>query len=297
MIRQEKTFFPRKKRAPYFGNPNASVSLSDDNALPSTPAAATTFAGANINTPASHTEGDSGSNFARSPSALRPIASLSRLPRMASETTGKAAVMPTNRRSEANFLLLQDESSDHPHNDSIRNDKRNHSSSYTPESTKGGGNNATIPPAPPSSLHTIITPDWRLRVRMRTVGVGLVLALNIGTDPPDTIKPHPCASLLCWMDPATVSRSKARESIGERLEQQYAVWQLARTARPLRYRRALDPTVDDVRNLCVQLRRQARNEYVVLATAVPYQLCCRSVAAWFVPAMPRLICGSYKISP
>jgi hypothetical protein len=114
----------------------------------------------------------------------------------------------------------------------------------------------------PSS--SIITPDWRLRVRMRTVGVGLVLALNIGTDPPDAVKPHPCAVLQCWMDPRTVSRSKAKEYIGERLEQQYAVWQLAlrgSTARnPVRYRRASDPTVDDVRSLCIQLRRQARNE-------------------------------------
>jgi hypothetical protein len=91
---------------------------------------------------------------------------------------------------------------------------------------------------------TTIRPDWRLRVRMRTTGIGLVLCLNIGTDPPDLVKPHPCAVLQGWMDPTTVSRQKAKEWIGERLEQQYAAWQLARTARPLRYRRAADPTVD-----------------------------------------------------
>jgi Raptor N-terminal CASPase like domain len=106
----------------------------------------------------------------------------------------------------------------------------------------------------------MISPDWRLRDRMKTVGVGLVMALNVGTDPPDVVKPHPCAVLQCWMDPRTVSRAKAKEIIGERLEQQYAKWQLARTARPLKYRRALDPTVEDVRNLCLQLRRQARTE-------------------------------------
>jgi WD40 repeat protein len=110
----------------------------------------------------------------------------------------------------------------------------------------------------------IITPDWRLRDRMKTVGVGLILALNVGTDPPDVTKPSPCATLQCWMDPFCCSRAKAKEWIGERLEQQYAKWQLAKTARPLKYRRALDPTVEDVRTLCMNLRRQARTERVLL---------------------------------
>lgn len=109
-----------------------------------------------------------------------------------------------------------------------------------------------------------IEPDWRLRDRMKTVGVGLVLALNIGTDPPDISKPHPCAVLECWIDPRSVSRAKAKEIIGERLEMQYAKWQLVRTARPLKHKRALDPTIEDVRSLCLQMRRQARNERILL---------------------------------
>lgn len=110
-------------------------------------------------------------------------------------------------------------------------------------------------------------PDWRLRDRMKTVGVGLILCLNVGTDPPDVVKPHPCAVLQCWMNPLTVSRAKAREMIGERLEQQYARWQLARitATRPqLRHRRTIDPTVEDVRTLCLGLRKQARQERVLL---------------------------------
>jgi len=99
-------------------------------------------------------------------------------------------------------------------------------------------------------LDTPQSPDWRLRDRMKTVGVGLVLALNVGTDPPDLTKPRPCAVLECWIDPRSVSRSKAKEIIGERLQQQYSKWQLARASRPLKYRRALDPTVEEVRNLC-----------------------------------------------
>ena len=76
-------------------------------------------------------------------------------------------------------------------------------------------------------------------------------------------KPHPCAKLQCWMDPGSVTRQKAKELIGERLEAQYARWQQQRSSRPLKYRRALDPTVEDVRALCLWLRRQAKHERVL----------------------------------
>lgn len=106
-----------------------------------------------------------------------------------------------------------------------------------------------------------ILPTWRLKERMKTVGACLVLALNIGTDPPDLHKPTPCARLQTWLDPTSISRAKARERIGERLEQQYARWQQRSR---LRYRRALDPTVDAVRELCLRTRETARNERVLL---------------------------------
>ena len=109
----------------------------------------------------------------------------------------------------------------------------------------------------------VITPTWRLKERMKTVGICLILALNIGTDPPDLNKPTPCARLQCWLDPSSISRAKARERIGERLEQQYSRWQ---QRSKLRYRRALDPTVDAVRELCVRMRESARhnNERLLL---------------------------------
>lgn len=47
------------------------------------------------------------------------------------------------------------------------------------------------------------------------------------------------------------------------MEAQYARWQQQRAARALKYRRALDPTVEDVRALCLWLRRQARHERVL----------------------------------
>lgn len=40
------------------------------------------------------------------------------------------------------------------------------------------------------SPHCIVTPTWRLKERMKTVGVALVLALNIGTDPPGEWEIH-----------------------------------------------------------------------------------------------------------
>ena len=39
---------------------------------------------------------------------------------------------------------------------------------------------------------------------------------------------------------------------------------LFRSAKPLKFRRALDPTVEDVRALCLGLRRQAKNDRVIL---------------------------------
>lgn len=124
-------------------------------------------------------------------------------------------------------------------------------------------------PESAAAIATPIVPDWRLRDRMKTVGVGLILAVNVGTDPPDVVKPHPCAVLQCWIDPTQQqyhhsSRDQVQELIGERLEAQYAKWQLARKAGGLVYRRAMDPTVDDVRQLCLRLRSQARTDRVLL---------------------------------
>ena len=125
------------------------------------------------------------------------------------------------------------------------------------------GNNGnlarTTTPTPP---YAAAMPTWRLKERMKTVGACLVLALNIGTDPPDLVnKPNPFATLQTWLDPTLISRAKARERVGERLEQQYARWQQRSR---LRYRRALDPTVETVRELCTRSREVAKNERVLL---------------------------------
>jgi WD40 repeat protein len=99
---------------------------------------------------------------------------------------------------------------------------------------------------------------WRLRERMKTANVGLLMCLNIGTDPPDVVKTSPCARKECWIDPQATSRSKARETIGRALQEQYEKLQPR-----ARYRLCLDPTADDFKKLCHVLRRGARGDRVL----------------------------------
>ncbi|TMW63135.1 hypothetical protein Poli38472_002076 [Pythium oligandrum] len=99
---------------------------------------------------------------------------------------------------------------------------------------------------------------WRMRERMKTMDVALVLCLNIGTDPPDVVKASPCARKECWVDPFSMPAPKALETIGKTLQSQYERWQPR-----ARYRQSLDPTVDEVKQLSVSLRRHAKHDRVL----------------------------------
>ncbi|XP_037936501.1 regulatory-associated protein of mTOR [Teleopsis dalmanni] len=100
--------------------------------------------------------------------------------------------------------------------------------------------------------------SWRIRERMKTASVALVLCLNIGVDPPDVVKIQPCARLECWIDPSSVSAPKAMELIGANLQMQYERWQPR-----ARYKKCHDPTVEDVKKLCTSLRRNAKGERIL----------------------------------
>lgn len=100
--------------------------------------------------------------------------------------------------------------------------------------------------------------DWRMRERLKTVSVALLLCLNIGIDPPDVVKTSPCAKLEGWIDPFSMPPQKALEAIGRNLQSQYEVWQPR-----ARYRLSLDPTVDETRKLCSALRRSAKEERIL----------------------------------
>ncbi|KAH8399810.1 hypothetical protein KR215_003199 [Drosophila sulfurigaster] len=99
---------------------------------------------------------------------------------------------------------------------------------------------------------------WRIRERMKTASVALVLCLNIGVDPPDVVKIQPCSRLECWIDPSSVSVPKAMELIGSNLQMQYERWQPR-----ARYKKCNDPTVEDVKKLCTSLRRNAKGERIL----------------------------------
>ncbi|EGC38984.1 hypothetical protein DICPUDRAFT_148338 [Dictyostelium purpureum] len=99
---------------------------------------------------------------------------------------------------------------------------------------------------------------WRMRERMKTVSVALVLCLNIGVDPPDVIKTYPCARMECWIDPASQPPQKSLDLIGKTLQAQYEKWQSK-----ARYKQCLDPTVEEVKKLCLSLRRNAKEERVL----------------------------------
>ncbi|XP_050315215.1 regulatory-associated protein of mTOR [Anthonomus grandis grandis] len=102
------------------------------------------------------------------------------------------------------------------------------------------------------------TQTWRMKERMKTVSVALVLCLNVGVDPPDIVKTQPCARLECWIDPLSISGQKALENIGQALQLQYERWQPR-----ARYKQTLDPTAEDVKKLCLSLRRNAKEERVL----------------------------------
>ncbi|KAI9817705.1 MAG: hypothetical protein M1832_004599 [Thelocarpon impressellum] len=101
--------------------------------------------------------------------------------------------------------------------------------------------------------------EWRMKDRLKTVSAALAVCLNLGVDPPDVIKTNPCAKLEAWVDPAALAAGpKAMENIGKNLQSQYETLSI-RT----RYRQHLDPSIDDTKKFCSQLRRNAKDERVL----------------------------------
>lgn len=101
--------------------------------------------------------------------------------------------------------------------------------------------------------------EWRTKDRMKTVSVALVLCLNIGVDPPDTMKISPCARMQCWIQPMTTQPQNELDAIGKALQAQYERWQPR-----AKYKLQLDPTTEDMKKLCISCRRNAKNERVLL---------------------------------
>eukprot|EP00271_Cylindrocystis_brebissonii_P008119 TRINITY_DN22146_c0_g1_i1.p1 TRINITY_DN22146_c0_g1~~TRINITY_DN22146_c0_g1_i1.p1 ORF type:complete len:1612 (-),score=347.58 TRINITY_DN22146_c0_g1_i1:1787-6622(-) len=109
-----------------------------------------------------------------------------------------------------------------------------------------------------ASSADLIVSKWRMKDRMKTGCVAIVLCLNIGVDPPDVIKISPCARMECWIDPLSMQAQKALDTIGKSLQAQYERWQPR-----ARYKLQLDPTVEEVKKLCTSCRRSAKGERVL----------------------------------
>lgn len=101
--------------------------------------------------------------------------------------------------------------------------------------------------------------DWRMRDRLKTVSAALAVCLNIGVEPPDQLKTNPGAKLEAWHDPANPPVQKALETIGKALQQQYET-----LAVRTRYKQYLDPSVEETKKFCISLRRNAKDERVLL---------------------------------
>lgn len=120
-----------------------------------------------------------------------------------------------------------------------------------------GGLSRPTTPTPPSPRQDIPY-LWRVRDRMRTSHGVLVLCLNVGCDPPATAKPQPCAILEAWIDPKALPPTDSIKSIAHALKAQYERWQLK-----TKYKVAPDPTVIDLKRVCANLRRAAKDERVL----------------------------------
>uniref|UniRef100_A0A0W0FX59 C2H2-type domain-containing protein n=1 Tax=Moniliophthora roreri TaxID=221103 RepID=A0A0W0FX59_MONRR len=114
-------------------------------------------------------------------------------------------------------------------------------------------------PPPPWSTKPI---TWRhtssLPGKLKTANAALVVCLNIDVDPPDVVRTSPCAVLECWVDPRSMPSHKALEAIGANLKHQFEGLSLK-----IQYKPILDPSFEDLRKACQQLRKQAKDDAVL----------------------------------
>ena len=103
-------------------------------------------------------------------------------------------------------------------------------------------------------------PNWSVKDRTKTASAALVVCLNLGVDPPDVIKPNPSANLECWTTTQnnTMTNSKILENIGKKLQEQFESLSLK-----TKYKQYLDPSIEETRKFCTNLRRNAREERVL----------------------------------
>lgn len=108
-----------------------------------------------------------------------------------------------------------------------------------------------------AALRSLAT--WKSRDRTKTMAVGMIVCLNIGTDPPDVVRVPPHAKEHCWIDPGSMPPQRALDAIGSALHAQYE-----RLQPKAKFKLSLDPTMDDVKKLAASLRKSCRDDRVLL---------------------------------
>ena len=86
-------------------------------------------------------------------------------------------------------------------------------------------------------------------------------------------------------EPLSMSPQKALEQIGNTLQKQYERWQPR-----ARYKQLLDPTTDDVRKLCVALRKNAKVLLYVLHSGYMAMMHC--VVSLFYANRTSMCCST-----
>jgi WD40 repeat protein len=105
-----------------------------------------------------------------------------------------------------------------------------------------------------------MSPHWRIKPSSVTKAAGLVLCLNIGTDPPDAERVEPCARLESWTDPSAFENpQEALRVIGKEMLGAWRDWFDSD-----QYSVTLDPTSENVQAVALALRRAAGHERALL---------------------------------
>ncbi|TGZ71648.1 hypothetical protein CRM22_002518, partial [Opisthorchis felineus] len=94
--------------------------------------------------------------------------------------------------------------------------------------------------------------------KTKTGASALVVCLNIDIDPPDVQKIPPYSKVEAWFDPTDANSLRALEVIGRNLQAQYERWQPR-----ARFKQCLDPTLEDVKNLTISLRRNVKGDRIL----------------------------------
>jgi regulator-associated protein of mTOR len=105
-----------------------------------------------------------------------------------------------------------------------------------------------------------VKPTWNDKEKTcigKTNGVVLCVCLNIGTDPPDVVKPQPCARKECWHEPMG---QKSLQTIGNLLQKQYAKMTPKNSTK---FKHCMDPTSDELQQHCKNLRKSVKNDRIV----------------------------------